>query len=122
MHVGIQEENWKKFPAQLSGGEAQRVGIVRALINEPKIVFADEPTGALNSSFGNQVLDTLTEINRMGQSLVVVTHDVRTARRAHRVIYLKDGMICGECRMGEYQSEDEKRHQKLSGFLKEMGW
>lgn len=120
--VGIAEENWDKYPAQLSGGEAQRVGIVRALINEPKIIFADEPTGALNSAFGNQVLDTLTHINQNGQSLVVVTHDVRTARRASRVIYLKDGCICGECLLGDYASQDEKRHQKLSVFLTEMGW
>lgn len=126
--VGIDEEDWKKFPAQLSGGEAQRVGIVRALINEPEVVFADEPTGALNSSFGGQVLDTLTAVNQRGQSLVVVTHDVRTARRANRVIYLKDGMICGECILGPYQTSAERgesteaRHQKLSAFLTEMGW
>lgn len=120
--VGITQEDLKKFPAQLSGGEAQRVGIVRALINEPSVIFADEPTGALNSAFGGQVLDTLTQVNRKGQSLVVVTHDVKTARRADRVIYLKDGMICGECLLGRYKSGDETRHRKLNAFLTEMGW
>ena len=120
--VGIGEEDWKKFPAQLSGGEAQRVGIVRALMNEPEVVFADEPTGALNSAFGGQVLDTLTAVNQKGQSLVVVTHDIRTARRANRVIYLKDGMICGECQLGQYESRDLQRHKKLNDFLAEMGW
>lgn len=122
LQVGIGEEDWRKFPSQLSGGEAQRVGIVRALINEPRIIFADEPTGALNSSFGTQVLDVLTEINRRGQSLVVVTHDLKTARRANRVIYLRDGMICGECELGTYKTGDAVRSRKLSGFLEEMGW
>lgn len=120
--AGITEEDWDKFPAQLSGGEAQRVGIVRAMINEPKIIFADEPTGALNSAFGTQVLDTMSALNRNGQSLVVVTHDVKTARRASRVIYLRDGVICGECILGAYESHSEERHAKLNGFLGEMGW
>ena len=110
------------YPSQLSGGEAQRVGIVRALINEPAVVFADEPTGALNSAFGEQVLNTLSEVNKKGQSIIVVTHDVKTARRADRVVYLKDGMICGECRLGTYTSNDMARHEKLNAFLTEMGW
>ncbi|MBS4985937.1 MAG: ABC transporter ATP-binding protein [Hungatella hathewayi] len=120
--VGILEADWGKFPAQLSGGEAQRVGIVRALMNEPNLVFADEPTGALNSNFSEQVLDALTGINKVGQSLVVVTHDIKTARRANRVIYLKDGMICGECELGTYEKHDRNRHEKLNAFLAEMGW
>lgn len=120
--VGITESDWKKFPAQLSGGEAQRVGIVRALMNEPRLVFADEPTGALNSRFSEQVLDAMTGINEKGQSLVVVTHDVKTARRANRVIYLRDGMICGECALGAYRKHDKERHEKLNAFLSEMGW
>lgn len=120
--VGIREEDLDKFPSQLSGGEAQRVGIVRALINEPKMIFADEPTGALNSAFGTQVLNTLTELNRQGQSLVVVTHDVKTARRANRILYLKDGVVCGECMLGTYEHSDGARHQKLAAFLDEMGW
>lgn len=120
--VGIMKEDWGKFPSQLSGGEAQRVGIVRALINEPAVIFADEPTGALNSAFEEQVLNTLSEVNKKGQSIVVVTHDVKTARRADRVVYLKDGMICGECRLGTYTSNDMARHEKLNAFLTEMGW
>ena len=120
--VGITEDDWGKFPAQLSGGEAQRVGIVRALMNEPHLVFADEPTGALNSKFSEQVLDAMTSINEKGQSLVVVTHDIKTARRANRVIYLKDGIICGECDLGAYQKNDKARHGKLNAFLAEMGW
>lgn len=120
--IGVEEKEWGKFPAQLSGGEAQRVGIARALINSPSIVFADEPTGALNSAYSEAVLNTLTQINKDGQSIVAVTHDIKTARRANRVIYLKDGVICGECELFEYQSQDSNRRQKLNDFLTEMGW
>lgn len=120
--VGLDESVWHKFPAQLSGGEAQRTGIVRALINSPRVVFADEPTGALNSASSIAVLDVLTGLNRSGQSLVVVTHDLNTARRGSRVLYLRDGAICGECLLGAYQAADEGRHSELSAFLLEMGW
>lgn len=120
--VDISEEAQKKFPAQLSGGEAQRVGIVRALINSPEILFADEPTGALNSKTGLDVLDTLTKFNEQGQSVVMVTHDMRSARRGNRILYLKDGMVLGECDLGSYKHKDAERHNKLSAFLTEMGW
>lgn len=120
--VGISKETQKKFPTQVSGGEAQRVGIVRALINSPQIVFADEPTGALNSKTGADVLDTLTRFNEQGQSVVMVTHDTRSARRGNRILYLKDGVILGECNLGKYVHDDRARHEKLSAFLSEMGW
>ena len=120
--VDIPEEAWRKFPAQLSGGEAQRVGIVRALINSPRILFADEPTGALNSKTGLDVLDTLTRFNSQGQSVVMVTHDMRSARRGNRILYLKDGAVLGECDLGKYVHGDRSRHEKLSAFLEEMGW
>ena len=120
--VDISEETQKKFPTQISGGEAQRVGIVRALINSPEILFADEPTGALNSKTGLDVLDTLTKFNEQGQSVVMVTHDMRSARRGNRILYLKDGVILGECDLGKYVHGDAERHKKLSAFLTEMGW
>ena len=120
--VGISEETQKKFPSQISGGEAQRVGIVRALINSPEILFADEPTGALNSKTGLDVLDTLTKFNGQGQSVVMVTHDMRSALRGNRILYLKDGAILGECDLGKYSHGDAARHEKLSAFLKDMGW
>lgn len=120
--VDISEKTQKKFPAQISGGEAQRVGIVRALINSPKILFADEPTGALNSKTGLDVLDTLTKFNEQGQSVVMVTHDMRSARRGNRILYLKDGVILGECDLGRYSHGDTARHDKLAAFLKDMGW
>ena len=120
--VGIPEETQRKFPAQISGWEAQRVGIVRALINSPEILFADEPTGALNSKTGLDVLDTLTKFNEEGQSVVMVTHDMRSARRGNRILYLKDGAILGECHLGRYVHGDARRHKMLSAFLAEMGW
>lgn len=120
--VDIPEETQRKFPAQISGGEAQRAGIVRALINSPEILFADEPTGALNSRTGLDVLDTLTRFNEQGQSVVMVTHDMRSARRGNRILYLKDGVILGECDLGRYAHGDAQRHKKLSAFLGEMGW
>lgn len=119
--VDISEDTQKKFPTQISGGEAQRVGIVRALINNPDILFADEPTGALNSQTGLDVLDMLTKFNEQGQSVVMVTHDIRSARRGNRILYLKDGVILGECDLGKYTHGDTARHEKLSAFLKDMG-
>lgn len=120
--VGIEENMWNKFPSQLSGGEAQRVGIIRALINSPHVVFADEPTGALNFASSSQVLDILTQVNKKGQSIVMVTHDLKSALRGNRVIYLRDGVIYGECLLGVFEEKDEKRKQKLNIFLNEMGW
>lgn len=120
--VDISEETEKKFPTQISGGEAQRVGIVRGLINSPEILFADEPTGALNSKTGLDVLNMLTKFNEQGQSVVMVTHDMRSARRGNRILYLMDGAILGECDLGKYRHGDQARHEKLSGFLTQMGW
>ncbi len=120
--VDISEETQQKFPAQLSGGEAQRVGIVRAMINRPELLFADEPTGALNSKTGLDVLNTMTAFHEQGQGVVMVTHDMRSARRGNRILYLKDGVILGECCLGRYRHGDEARREKLSAFLAEMGW
>ncbi|MBR3341202.1 MAG: ABC transporter ATP-binding protein [Clostridiales bacterium] len=120
--VNIDETLWNKFPTQISGGEAQRVGIARALINDPKLVFADEPTGALNSQTGKAVLDTLTKFNEKGQSIIMVTHDITSARRGNRILYVKDGEIAGECNLGKYVTGDKERHQKLKDFLASMGW
>ena len=121
--VGIMEDAWNKYPNQLSGGEAQRVGIVRALVNDPLILFADEPTGQLNSSASKDVLDIFTGVHQKGQSIVMVTHDLKTALRGTRVIFLRDGGIVGEYQMEPYGSENLKeRRDGLQKFLDEMGW
>ena len=121
--VGIKEELWNKYPNQLSGGEAQRVGIVRAIINNPTILFADEPTGQLNSALGKDVLDIFTEVHKNGQSIVMVTHDLKTALRGTRVLFLRDGNVVGEYRMKNYGEDDLKeRRTGLQNFLDEMGW
>jgi len=120
--VGLSEQVWSKFPTQLSGGEAQRASIVRALIGRPAVVFADEPTGALNSASGTAVLDVLTAVNENKQSVVMVTHDLKSARRGNRVLYIKDGTIQGECDLGKYISGDQSRRDKLAVFLNKMGW
>ncbi|HAN20135.1 MAG: ABC transporter ATP-binding protein [Clostridiales bacterium GWF2_36_10] len=120
--VGLTETIWNKFPTQLSGGEAQRAAIVRALINNPKVVFADEPTGSLNSAAGKAALDVLTEVNNKGQSVIMVTHDLNSARRGNRILFIRDGVIHGTCELGNYVSGDRKRHEKLQAFLDDMGW
>ncbi|MBQ7424961.1 MAG: ABC transporter ATP-binding protein [Lachnospiraceae bacterium] len=131
--VEISEQDWKKFPAQLSGGQQQRVAVVRGVINSPEVLFADEPTGALNSQNTINVLDILTDLNNEGQSIVMVIHTVKAAERANRVIYLADGVITDEVdlgpNVGDYKDEtnpnkDEavQRHRKLKDFLANMGW
>lgn len=120
--VGIKEAMTKKFPSQLSGGEIQRSALVRALINQPDVLFADEPTGALNSQAGHDVLELMSDFHRQGQSIVMVTHDLKSALRGNRILYIKDGSICGECELGEYTQDDAQRHHKLRLFLEEMGW
>ena len=96
--------------------------MVRGIINQPKILFADEPTGALNSHNTENVLNILTDFHKNGQSIVMVTHDMKSARRGNRILYLSDGVIMGELNLGEYVSKDRERHEKLSTFLREMGW
>lgn len=120
--VGLTENDWMKYPSQISGGQMGRVGIVRALINAPEIIFADEPTGALDSTFGKAVLDLLSEFNRQGQTTIMVTHDLKSALRGNRILYLKDGRIYGECNLGNYNGDSEERKHKLLHFLEEMGW
>lgn len=120
--VNIPEVIYKKNMNQVSGGECQRAGIVRAAINNPSIIFADEPTGALNSENSTAVLDVLTTLNNNGQSIIMVTHDKKSALRGNRIIYLKDGKICGELKLDKYKENDNIRNEKLDQFLKEMGW
>jgi len=87
----------RSFPARLSGGQRQRVAVARALVNRPPLLLADEPTGALDRRSGEQVIDLLTELNRAGQTILLVTHDPRLAARcASRVVTLVDGAVAGD--------------------------
>ncbi|NEA21224.1 ABC transporter ATP-binding protein, partial [Actinomadura bangladeshensis] len=88
------------YPAVLSGGERQRVGVARALMNRPALLLADEPTGALDSAAGDQVVDLLLDLNRKGQTLLLVTHDERLAARcATRLVEFRDGGIVREAEL-----------------------
>ena len=119
---GLTEER-DKYPSEMSGGQQQRVAIARALIGEPKIIFCDEPTGALNSAAGLEVLTILTELALAGQSIVMVTHDLRAAARATRLIYLSDGRIEGDLTLGSYnKAEQLAREQTIFSFLQQRGW
>ena len=131
--VEIEERDQRKFPAQLSGGQQQRVAVVRGVINQPEILYADEPTGALNSQNTENVLNILTDLNNQGQSIVMVTHTIKAAERGNRILYLADGVITSEIDLGPYAgdyrdesnpklSEAKERHAKLKAFLQEMGW
>ncbi|HHV21044.1 MAG TPA: ABC transporter ATP-binding protein [Propionibacterium sp.] len=119
--VGLKPADHRKFPAMLSGGEAQRVGIARGLINDPTVLFADEPTGQLNSETGRLVLDLLSQVNEAGQTVVMVTHDLRSAARGSRILYLRDGSITGEHRLAA-DADEAERTQQTATFLAEMGW
>lgn len=120
--VNISPATRKKLPSLISSGEAQRAGIVRAAINSPAAIFADEPTGALNSSNSDAVLDVFSKLNATGQSIIMVTHDKKSALRGNRVVYLKDGEIFGDCDLGTYSVDDQDRLKKLEDFLAKMGW
>ena len=131
--VEIEERDQRKFPTQLSGGQQQRVAVVRGVINQPEILYADEPTGALNSQNTENVLNILSDLNNDGQSIVMVTHTIKAAERGNRILYLADGVITAEIDLGPYVgdyrdesneklAEAKERHAKLKAFLQEMGW
>lgn len=117
-------ENAKdRLPSQVSGGEAQRAAIARAIINEPGLIFADEPTGALNRKNTEDVLGILTDINEKGQSVLMVTHDIKAAIRATRLLYLEDGKIIGDMTMPPYNRENRKdREKQVNAWLTSMEW
>ncbi len=112
---------------EVSGGQLQRACICRSLINHPRMIFADEPTGALNRAASGEVMQELNRINREGTTILLVTHDMRVATRCDRVIYILDGNITGELELGKYQDTFDEaakkdREKKLNFWLMEMGW
>ena len=117
------EEAKDRLPSQVSGGEAQRAAIARAMIGKPGLLFADEPTGALNQANTREVLDLLTDLNRKGQSILMVTHDLRAAARGNRILYLEDGKVCDELVLEPYNEMEEKQRERdVSGWLSGLRW
>lgn len=113
----------KRLPSQVSGGEGQRAAIARAVINQPGIIFADEPTGALNRRNTKEVLKLFYELNKKGQTILMVTHDVKAAIYANRVIYLEDGRVCGELELSAYDEKNVKsRETQLNAWLNSLQW
>ncbi|WP_297791507.1 ABC transporter ATP-binding protein [uncultured Anaerococcus sp.] len=102
--LGI-EKILDKYPYQISGGQKQRIAIARALITKPELLLADEPTGALDSSSSNMILDLFTRVNDLGQTVLMVTHSLNAASYAKRVLFIKDGVVFHEL----YKAEDESR-------------
>lgn len=109
---------------EVSGGQLQRACLCRALINEPKVIFADEPTGALNSKAAADVMRELVAANRDGTSIMMVTHSIKVAAMSDKVLYLMDGDIQGEIELGKLTDETELsgRERRLSSWLMERGW
>ena len=109
---------------EVSGGQLQRACICRALINKPKMLFADEPTGALNSKAAKEVMAELSQINDDGTTVMIVTHDIKVAAQSDKVFYMVDGNIQGELKLAEYIDEPglRERERSLNSWLLEMGW
>ncbi len=117
------EDLEKRDVTQTSGGQLQRVGICRALINDPKIIFGDELTGALNSTSAHEVMNLLTEIHKNGATILLVTHDPKVAARTERVLYILDGKIVGEYNLEKFEKKQDdlkSREDRLTTWLAEM--
>ena len=105
----------KKYPYEISGGQKQRAAVARALITGPRLLLADEPTGALDSKATDELLRLFARINRSGQTILMVTHSVKAASRAGRVLFIRDGEVFHQIYRG--QSTDEQLYQKISDTL-----
>ena len=108
---------------EVSGGELQRACICRSMILKPEILFADEPTGALNQTASAEVMDAFLGINREGTTIMMVTHDSKVASMCERILYMLDGEIKGELKLGKYEEADGRnREQRTVNWLSRMGW
>ena len=119
--LNVAEHDIKK----VSGGQLQRAAVCRALMNDPAVLFGDEPTGALNYSATGEVMDILNMVNQEGTTVMLVTHDARVAARADRVIFLVDGNVRDQIQLGKYgetREKDEKREEVLLQWLGERGF
>lgn len=107
---------------QLSGGQLQRAGICRALMTSPKIIFGDEPTGALNSKTAQEIMDMFSEINDEGTAIMLVTHDAKVAARAERIMFMRDGNILSELKLPKYTGTDlDSRALDVMENMREIG-
>lgn len=112
-----------RLPSQVSGGEAQRGAIARAMIGRPGLLFADEPTGALNRSHTEEVLNLFTSLHDSGQSILMVTHDLKAAVRGNRILYLEDGKVIAELTLPRYEAAKEReREHELRDWLSGLQW
>ena len=107
---------------EVSGGQLQRACICRSMINNPKIIFADEPTGSLNRTSSLEVMEELVKLNREGTAIMMVTHDPKIAAKCSRVLYIIDGNIQGELDLKTSSIENDERERKLNNWLMELGW
>jgi putative ABC transport system ATP-binding protein len=122
--LGIIDEADREI-TEVSGGQLQRACICRSMINSPKMIFADEPTGALNRASSDEVMDELTKLNSEGTTVMCVTHDPKVAAKCSRVLYIVDGGIIGEKQMGKFSTTGENlrnRERELNNWLMEQGW
>jgi putative ABC transport system ATP-binding protein len=108
---------------EVSGGQLQRAAICRSMINKPKLLFADEPTGALNRTAASEVMDELVKLNKEGTAIMMVTHDSKVAAKCSRILYIVDGNIKGEYDNSNTENESEKEvERKINNWLLELGW
>lgn len=118
------EKEYHRLPSQVSGGQQQRGAVARALVNDCDVLFADEPTGALNTAQGENLLNTLTKVNQDNNSIVMVTHNIKAACRGNRILFIKDGKIEGELNLEPFHLEEDldDREQRVYSFLRQRGW
>ena len=109
---------------EVSGGQLQRACICRSMINKPKMIFADEPTGALNRTSSDEVMEELAKLNKDGTTIMLVTHDVKVAAKCTRTLYIVDGNIKGEYNLNKYENASQMRDREraLNNWLLELGW
>ena len=107
---------------EVSGGQLQRACICRSMINDPKMIFADEPTGALNRTSSDEVMEELVKLNSEGTTIMLVTHDVKVAAKCTRVMYIVDGNIKGEYDLSDCSTQIRERERALNNWLLELGW